>query len=151
MPEPLLMRSRSDIVCSEKRSLDAFISELQAEVSGLGDEIAEEIDEVEDELKARADDTAERRRTALEARAEELLSELEAAAPASFKNRGAETVPPQKSPFLPRGASVVVAGVGGPAGQALVATLVAAGSTHLTTSAAVDMYVTLGRTSKTKI
>ena len=38
----------------EARSLDAFISELQAEVSELGDEIGDEIAEVGGELDARA-------------------------------------------------------------------------------------------------
>ena len=69
------------------------------------------------------------RRRALEARAEELLGELEAAAPTSFRARGNATVPPRKSPMLPRGAAVVVMGgnAGGAAGAALMDVLGAAG------------------------
>ena len=53
----------------EARSLDAFISELQAEVSELGDEIGDEIAEVGGELDARATALAGERRRALEERA----------------------------------------------------------------------------------
>ena len=53
----------------EARSLDAFISELQAEVSELGDEIGGEIAEVGGELAARATALAGERRRALEERA----------------------------------------------------------------------------------
>ena len=62
-------------------------------------------------------------------RAEALLAELEEAAPASFRQRGNATLPPLKSPMLPRGAPVVVMGgeAGGAASAALMSALAAAG------------------------
>ena len=56
-------------------------------------------------------------------RAEALLAELEEAAPASFRQRGNATLPPLKSPMLPRGAPVLVMGgeVGGAFGAGLLA------------------------------
>ena len=62
-------------------------------------------------------------------RAEALLAELEEAAPASFRQRGNATLPPLKSPMLPRGTPVVVMGgeAGGSASAALMSALAAAG------------------------
>jgi len=62
-------------------------------------------------------------------RAEALLAELEEAAPASFRQRGNATLPPLKSPMLPRGAPVLVMGgeAGGAASAALMSALAAAG------------------------
>jgi hypothetical protein len=96
----------------EKRSLDAFIQSLQDEVNNLGDQIAGDIDVAEQAFGEQADATAHEQRSEMAARAEELLEELEASAPAAFKNRASSSKPPpRKSPSLPRGARVVVAGV----------------------------------------
>ena len=95
----------------EKRSLDAFISELQDEVWETGDEISSVFELTALSLEEQAEAAARERRSALAQRAEALLEELEASAPAAFKRRGASVDPPSKSPFLPSGATIVIAGV----------------------------------------
>lgn len=111
----------------EKRSLDAFISELQDEVTGLGEEIAADMELTEMMLDEQSTAFAAERRTAMTERAETLLEELESMAPASFRNREEDATPPEKSPFLPIGAEVAVMGVRAAGGEALLAALRAAG------------------------
>ena len=95
----------------ERRSLDAFIAMLQDEVNELGDQIADDMDMMEVFLEDQQGALANDKRKALAARADRLVTELESAAPASFKARGADGAqPPAKSPNLPRNANVVVAG-----------------------------------------
>eukprot|EP00966_Prymnesium_polylepis_P315863 7297934-Prymnesium_polylepis.1 len=61
-------------------------------------------------------------------RAEALLEELETAAPPLFRRRGEKgVVSPTKSPFLPLGADIVVAGARTALGATLMADLTAAG------------------------
>ena len=111
----------------EKRDLDAFISELQDEVAAVGAQVKGDFELVEQFLEEQAEAMAAEKRDALAERARVLLDELEAAAPASFKSRNVSTVPPLKSSFLPRGASIIVAGVASPFGAALVEGLASCG------------------------
>ena len=104
----------------EKRSLDAFISELQDEVSVAGAEIDGDLDIVAQFLDEQSAALAKEKREALADRAKVLLDELEAAAPLSFKNRNADAEPPIKSRYLPREASIIVAGVASAFGESLV-------------------------------
>ena len=111
----------------EKRDLDAFISELQDEVAAVGAQVKGDFELVEQFLEEQAEAMAAEKRDALAERARVLLDELEAAAPPSFKSRNVSTVPPLKSSFLPRGASIIVAGVASPFGAALVDGLASCG------------------------
>lgn len=97
----------------EKRTIDAFISELQDEVADLGAEIDDRFELVELNLEEQAGAMAREKRAALASRAEALLEELEASAPSRewLKELDAEDVGRYKSPHLPLGARVVVAGV----------------------------------------
>ncbi|KAL3896415.1 MAG: hypothetical protein SGPRY_013278, partial [Prymnesium sp.] len=99
------------LAAQEKRSLDAFISTLQQEVSSLGQQIDLDFEIVGINLEEQSEAYARESRRALAARAEALLEELEAAAPPTFRQRRAQgAVPTQKSPFLSLGATVVVCG-----------------------------------------
>ena len=112
----------------EKRSLDAFISQLQDEVGQLADDIDLSLDLVEAHLDEQSSALATEQRQGLATRAEALLSELEAAAPLSFRNRAAGAVPTCKSPFLPSSARVIVCGASGSAfGAGLIESLDAMG------------------------
>ena len=111
----------------EKRSLDAFISELQDEVTGLGEEIASDMEITGMMLEEQSTAFAAERRAEMTERAETLLEELESMAPASFRNRGEDDAPPEKSPFLPIGAEIAVMGVRAAGGEALCSALRAAG------------------------
>ena len=67
-----------------------------------------DLDVVEAHLEEQSEAFAREKRTALASRAEALLEELESSAPPSFRKRNEVDVPPQKSPSLPRGASIVI-------------------------------------------
>ena len=93
------------LAAREKSSIDAFISTLQDEVLGLGQYISEEIEALGVQLDEESTALAERKRVDLTARAEALLDQLERAAPRRPTKQAA-----LKTPYLPRGASVVFAG-----------------------------------------
>lgn len=111
----------------EKRSLDAFISELQAEVAEAGQIISEDFDMLQLHLQDQSEAYARDKQKDMAQRAESLLSALEEAAPPSFRNRNALAIPPQKSPLLPRGAKVFVAGTNSALGEMLTKMLTSLG------------------------
>ena len=94
----------------EQRSLNTFIAELQAEVSEVNATIAADFELLEINLEEQASALATERRQAMAERATAVLEELEALAPPFFKARNSSAVPPQKSPFLPRGARIQLLG-----------------------------------------
>lgn len=112
----------------ERRSLDTFINELQDEVTELGDAIAFDLELCGAHLEEQSSAAAATKRQELAMRAEVLVRELEEKAPPSFRQRSeVPAADAPKSPSLPYGASVVVAGVGSEFGEALQKGLTVAG------------------------
>ncbi|EOD12709.1 hypothetical protein EMIHUDRAFT_123015 [Emiliania huxleyi CCMP1516] len=88
----------------DQRSIDSFISDLQAEVAEAGEAIERDYQLLALNIEEQSAAFGREKRNAMADRAATLLSELEAAAPASFRNRNAlvaawKHIPPPSGAF----------------------------------------------------